>query len=576
MATNRIEDRISHAFGLCLSPAVPEFENSQSVPYGGVMLLLPFLLSSGLMSYKSHYTEREGYYSFSTLLITLSFIILLRIKSIEQIKLYNPGEMGKLVGTDRIPEIKTIRSIIRELTAQKKCSDWSKDLSIKWTESETPELYYIDGHVQVYHGYLAELGKKHVSRQRLCLPGMMEFWVNGKDGMPFFFITATVNEKMIEMLDNEIIPQLLKIHYLTDEHREKMQEQPDYPRFTLAFDREGYSPAFFKRLWDEHRIAVLTYRKNVKKDDIWDQTEFQEMEVETHFGKTKMKLHEKTTTVSKYSMREIRRLSPDGHQTSIITTNKILTLVAVAAAMFGRWIQENFFRYFRQEYSFDKIIQYTVDEIDNNVTVVNREYSNITSVIKKKREQLSRRKADLYDHQLKTPSHDKNEPLSKEMGVWIAKQFEIKENIRIFESEIEILIEKRKSIPYKISIGQMPVNDKYVKLNQESKYLMNIIKMICYRAETALANLLAKHFSRADDEVRALVKAIIAQPADFVPDYCNNTLTVTIYPLTNLRAQNALANILDIVNDNNYIYPESNLTLFFKIATSDPVPIQEF
>jgi hypothetical protein len=127
MATTRIEDRVSHAFGLLTEPVSPEFENSSSVPNGGVMLLLPFLISCGLLSYKAHYTEREGYYSFSTLLITLSFIILLRIKSIEQVKLYNPGEMGKLVGYDRIAEERTIRNMTGELTSQNKCMDWGKD-----------------------------------------------------------------------------------------------------------------------------------------------------------------------------------------------------------------------------------------------------------------------------------------------------------------------------------------------------------------------------------------------------------------------------------------------------------------
>ena len=72
--------------------------------------------------------------------------------------------------------------MISELTSQKKCSDWGKDLSIQWTESDMPALYDVDGHVQVYHGYPAELGKQHVSRQRLCLPWMMEFWITG-----FFF-----------------------------------------------------------------------------------------------------------------------------------------------------------------------------------------------------------------------------------------------------------------------------------------------------------------------------------------------------------------------------------------------------
>jgi hypothetical protein len=64
--------------------------------------------------------------------------------------------------------------------------------------------------------------------------------------------------------------------------------------------------------------------------------------------------------------------------------------------MFGRWVQENFFRYMRQEYAFDKIIQYAVDEIEGNIRVVNREYSNIESQIKKLRNQLVRVTANLY------------------------------------------------------------------------------------------------------------------------------------------------------------------------------------
>ena len=153
------------------------------------------------------------------------------------------------------------------------------------------------------------------------------------------------------------------------------------------------------------------------------------------------------------------------------------------------------------------------------------------------------------------------------MGNWIAKQFELKENIQNIEDEIEKILQKRNTIPYKISIGQMSPNDRYVKLHQESKYFQNIIKMICYRAETAIANLLAKYYSRSDDKIRSLVKAITKQPADLIPDYMNNTLTVTIYPLANNRSNMALANVLQTLNDTNTVYPESNLTMLFKIAT---------
>jgi hypothetical protein len=90
-----------------------------------------------------------------------------------------------------------------------------------------------------------------------------------------------------------------------------------------------------------------------------------------------MKLHEEEIVLDKCSFWEVRRLRANAHQTSIITTNKLLSVSLLASYMFGRWIQENFFRYLRQQYSFDRIIQYTTDQIDANILVVNREYSNI-------------------------------------------------------------------------------------------------------------------------------------------------------------------------------------------------------
>ena len=497
---------------------------------------------------------------------------LLRIKTVEQSKLYNPGELGKLVGYDRIPEVKKLRSMICELTDVQKCSDWGKSLSSKWITEEEPELYYVDGHVQVYHGHLAELGKKHVSRQRLCLPGMMEFWVNSVQGLPFFFITAPVNEKMIEMLEAEIIPQLVELHAISEHQQEMMNLNPDYPLFTIVFDREAYSPAFFDRIWKKYRIAVLTYRKNVK--DTWDEDVFEQVKVGTRPGETTMKLHEKEIILDSHSLREVRRLTSTGHQTSIITTNRILTMALIASYMFGRWVQENFFRYLRQEYSFDKIIQYAVDELDDKLMVINREYSNVEYKIKKTREKLSRVKAKLYDHQQVEPNEDKHGTVR--MGKWIEKQLELNEQIQQIEQDIDKSIGIRKTIDYKIPIGKMPENTRYVRLHQESKYFQNIIKMICYRAETALANIIAPHYSRAEHEIRALIKAITNLSIDLIPDEENGILNIILYPLANLRSHNAVAKIIDEINQTHTIYPQTNLKMKFKIATTQSASSQEF
>ena len=563
MGASRVEERLLCAFGQPVVSPV-RFESCQTLPFGGVILLLPFLLECGLLSYRNHYSQRAGgYYNFDNLFIIIAFLYLCRIKSFEQIKHYPPGELGKLVGYDRIPEVKTLRGMVAEITAQKRTHKWVAALSQRWIEEEEPQVYYVDGHVQVYHGYLAHPGKKHVSRQRLCLPGMMEFWVNSSEGAPYFFVTADVNQKMGEMLNNEIIPELLRLHPASNGRRQKMEENPDEPVFTMVFDREAWSPEFFAQLWDGHRIAVITYRKNVK--DRWDESLFREYPVSTALGDVQMKLHQQPLVTEKCVMREVRKLGSAGHQTSIVTTNRILKVAVIACYMFARRAQENFFRYMRQEYALDKIIQYSVDEIDENIKVVNQEYNNITYTIKKEREKLNRRKAKLYQWDQKNPLQEESE---KENEKWMKNRLEVMEEIQSIEEQIENMVKKRKTIPYKITIGQMPEATRYNRLNQESKTLQNVIKMICYRAETALAALLSLHYKRANQEIRALIKSIIHTPVNMEVDGENELLKITLYPLANQRSNQAVSKICDTVNQTMTIYPGTNLRLFFKIATS--------
>jgi chromosome segregation ATPase len=221
----------------------------------------------------------------------------------------------------------------------------------------------------------------------------------------------------------------------------------------------------------------------------------------------------------------------------------------------------------RQEYALDKIIQYAIDETDDKVTAVNREYSNIEYRIKKMREKLARRKAKLYDLQ-QEPAENKNEKsTANETGKWMKKQLELMEEIQFIEEEIEKNITVRKATPYRIPVAQMPQESRYCKLHQESKHFQNIIKMICYRAETAFANQLAPFYARKDDEIRALIKAVIYQTIDLFPDYDRKLLNITLYPLANQRANRAIASLIDKINDTNTIYPGTDLLMKFKITT---------
>lgn len=566
VAATRVEDRVLAALGLQKSNI--SFDSCESIEYGGVLFLLPFLLANGLLSYKKYYSRRlSGYYDFDSVILTVAFMYLCRIKSVEQLKHFSPGEMGKLLGLDRIPEARCLRGMIKELSVQERASQWNAYLSEDWINQEDTSIYYIDGHVQVYHGHLANLGKKHVGRQKLCLPGMMEFWVNNADGLPYFYVTGQVNEKLQEMITTQLAPRLLE---LTDGKVSQQELDTDelLPIFTLVFDREAYSPSFFRHLWESFRIAVITYRKNVK--DKWDEEGFSAYDVGTEV-ETTMYLCEKQVELNGVKMREVRKLTETGHQTSVITTNYKIPVVQIALYMFSRWAQENFFRYMRQEYDIDRIVQYGVDELDQIIMVVNREYSNLSHKLKKLREKKARRQANLY-----VLEAENIEGEMEQTGKNIEKQLYLKQEIELIEADEQEILDQGKQHPYKISIGEMPDHVRYNKLKTESKHLQNIIKIICYRAETAIANLLAAHYKKNSDEIRALVKSIIFAKADIYPDYQANTLTVRLNSLATPRDNMAIREICQTLNDNEVVFPGTNLKLFFKTATLQPARDQEF
>ncbi|MFZ1524180.1 MAG: putative transposase [Saprospiraceae bacterium] len=72
-----------------------------------------------------------------------------------------------------------------QLVKQCKCDLLQDAIYDDWEDHmDEKNLYYIDGHVRIYTGDKANLPKKYVSRQKLCLPATLEFWVNTQTGLP--------------------------------------------------------------------------------------------------------------------------------------------------------------------------------------------------------------------------------------------------------------------------------------------------------------------------------------------------------------------------------------------------------
>lgn len=557
MATTRFEDRIACSLG-GESVASAQFEDSQALTGAGVLFLLPALLLQGLLKTRDIYAwGQRSYYSLESIVLTLAFMALMRIKNPEQLKQCKPGELGRIIGLDRVPEVKCLRGKIGQLTSQRQAARLNNILVDHWYGGDVGEdagFLYIDGHVRVYYGEKANLPVKYISRQKLCLSATTEYWVNDGQGMPVMMAMGELTEKLQEAILRQIIPRLRRTCLLSAQR----SDDPT-PACTFIFDREAYSPAFFDLLWQEHRIAVITYRKNVR--DIWPEECFQPVVTSVLEQTVTMDICEQSVDLGGHRFREIRRRSEDGHQTSIVTTHPTLPTAAIAGRMFGRWSQENFFRYMMQDYDLDRMASFGTETVDADREIVNPEYRKLTHRIKKVREKIQRLQAQFFPlAQLAM------EQLLDALPKTTRKQAEYRERIDALKKEEEGLLCQRSQIPRRLKVYQMPEQQRYNRLKTESKLLMNVMRMICYRAETSVAQWIAPYLGKPEGEKRMVVKQIIESSADLTVDEERKTLTVTLHSLSANRFNVAAHELAQLLNQTETVFPGTDLTMIFKIT----------
>ena len=542
-------------------PADPEFSPCLDVPNGGVLLGVPALLSMGLLRHTGKYFQLpRGYYGLESIFLLLALMALARLKTIESLRYCSPGEWGKLLGLDRIPEARTLRAKIHLLTRDNQGVQWSGELSRDWMGMfpKSTGVLYIDGHVRVYNGSQTELPRHHVARQRLCLRATTDYWVNAMDGQPFFMVNKAVDPGLLRVLENEIVPRLEQ-EVPCQPSLFEQEEDPLIPRFTLIFDREGYSPDFMDRMW-KRRIACQTYHKYPGDD--WPESEFQEQEVSLVSGHiVKMKLAERGTFLGgKIWVREIRRLTKSGHQTAIISTDYKRNLTTAAAAMFARWSQENFFKYMRENYNIDRLIDYSTEDIPDTTRVVCPLYREADRDVKKLAARLGRKRCECNGIVL----CDDIEP--NKVVAYEEKRQDLLEEIKTMEKALEDLKACRRDTPKHVMLSDLPPEDQFKKLGMKSKYFIDTIKLIAYRAETAMTNIVRRSM-RHQDEARNLLRSLYATEADILPDHENNKLTVRLHQPANRCSAVTIKKLCRELNATNTKFPGTDLQLLYELVS---------
>jgi transposase len=553
VATKREEERGLAPTGL-LVEAAPKFEAAESVAKAGVLVALPALLGQGLLDVGQQVYDglKNGYYGLTSMLLTFGLMALMRIKSTEGLTEHAPGEFGLVLGLDRVPEMKTVRRKLAELADRGLALEFSRAFTERWAEKNPEALgyLYIDGHVRPYHGKKHKLPKTHVQRRRLCMPATTEYWVNDANAEPLMFVTAPANEGLLAMMEKELLPEIRKL-------------AGDDRRVTLIFDREGWSPKRFKK-WKKVGFDVITYRKGKYKD--WQRRCFEEVTVEVCGRKVKYLLGERMLRATKgFRMREVRRLCDDGHQTSVVTTRRDLSLETVALRMFSRWQQENFFRYMREEFALDHLPTTAVEPADPERSVPN-------PAVKEKKRELGRIKTLLTkaEQAYGQKAHDNPEQQRHTVRGFKISHAELGREIKQLRAARERLEVELKAIPARVPVREVVHGEPVVRLERERKVITDTLKMVAYRAETQLANLVGPLLPYRDDEARKFMRQVFGLPADILPDYEQGKLVVRLHSMTTPRDNRALDALCGVLNDLKACYPDTNLRLVFEAQHTAP------
>ncbi len=541
--SDRCADRLLARLGL-LEDAPPLFGSATAVPRAGVLLALPVLVASGVFAcaQKIYGSLGPAFYGLRTSLLMLLLMALWRIKRPEGLKEYSPQDLGRVLGLDRAPEVKTLRRKLARLAVAGRAAQFGQALAQQRVALRGAALgfLYIDGHVRVYHGEHA-LPKTHVARMRISLPATSDYWVNDLAGDPLFVVTAEANAGLVKMLPG-----------ILDQVRALVGKR----RVTVVFDRGGYSPKLFQQML-ARGFDLLTYRKG--RYPRIPRQRFQERRTRRDGRTIAYVLADQEVRLlkGKLRLRQVTRLMDNGHQTPILTSRRDLPAAQVAYRMFDRWRQENFFKYLREEYALDALVEYAAVPDDPTREVPNPAWAALDAQLCQAHAQLDRLQAEYglealtnLERQRRTMRGFKTAQGKLGQKIWSAWQ-------RIVQ-----LKKRRAAVPRRVPV-QAVMEEPVVKLAPERKHLTNLIKMVAYQTESDLLRLVAPHYPRAEDEGRTLIQSALASAADL--EVTRTELRVTLAAQSSPHRTRAIAALCQELNQYETIFPGSRLRLHYTI-----------
>jgi len=559
---DRTPDRVLARLGL-LEDAEPVFAPGQNLPWVGAFLGLALLGKDPLLSVARRVFGGmlgSAFYGLRTVLVTLVVLALLRIKRPEQLRQHQAQGLGRVLGLDRAPEVKTLRRKLHALSPSLRGACLLEELARARAAGYTQaaRVVYLDGHVEVYTGQYP-IGQVYAARRSRVVKGTTRTWVNLPGACPLFCVSSEFNEGLVAALPAVVA---------------KVQEVMGAGPLIEVFDRGGYGG----RLFEQQLAAghtIITYRRG--KFAAWPLEKFEKKPTQIGSRQYAYAPAEAVVEIPVYEeaplasgrkgappqgktgrtvrLREIRVIREDGGQTSVLAGNSQASAVEVCGLMFGRWgAQENVFKYLLAEYDLDATVEYGDEPLSEGITHPNPEYVKrqkaLAGWVAQRDKLLARLGIKLTEEALSDVA------LAQRLAKWKRRPPAAK--VQAAQAQIEKLRGELTQVPARVPAGQSG----FRRLKSELKLLSVALKLTAYQLETQLVERIRPHYRNHAKEGRKLILAALRSPGSIRLQ--PGRILVKLAPQASPNRTRAVARLCEGLNELNPVYPGTDLRIVFE------------
>ncbi|WP_426939252.1 putative transposase [Pseudarthrobacter sp. S3] len=481
----------------------------------------------------------------------------------EGITRIDPAALGRVLGLDRAPEVKTLRRKTAALATKGKAGELLTAMAARHLNGSHDEggdlaaVLYVDGHVRAYQG-TRKIGKVHSTRLKFPVPATEETWVADAAGAPVLVVMAEPGAALTGEL-RRLLPRLRTI--IGDDRR-----------VLVGFDRGGWSPALFKHM-AENNFDVLTWRKGTTEDI--PSSLFTEVAHTDEHGQTRTWEAADTavevpvgTTGEVFPMRQLSRQvnTPGGgsRQIHILTTTG-MPAGEIIYRMGARWRQENYFRYARIRFALDSHDAYTSTDDDPERSVPNPAkrlaYQQVLAARTRYEKTLAETDAAMLA--ARTPP-----PGTTTILITNTIHNKITADLLSAETALETAQAAHRDIPARVPLGEIAAGQQV--LETETKQLTHAIRMAAFNTASTLAREIRTNtrYARGEDEGHALIRQALTGSGDIDPRI-DGYLTIRLDPLPTQRATTAISELCTHLTTTETRYPGTDRILRFEIKNKE-------